>query len=208
LPKQKKNIRTESDAVWDRKIGAALAFIRRRDCNQSQEVFAKRFGISRSLLANVESGRNPLLAHLGWNLCRSLDIHPSWLCGAGNSAHQNVFPIIGAENLTQIESVLFANRYGLFREVWPALARLAMQDDEGTPEKDLTQGSLKSNNTDVKSEIEKLIERLKRKASKPGAKAELARTLNVAPARISEWLSGEKEPGGEYTLRLLKWVEQ
>lgn len=83
-----------------------------------------------------------------------------------------------------------------------------MQDDEGTPEKDLTQGSLKSNNTDVKSEIEKLIERLKRKASKPGAKAELARTLNVAPARISEWLSGEKEPGGEYTLRLLKWVEQ
>jgi transcriptional regulator with XRE-family HTH domain len=45
-----------------------------------------------------------------------------------------------------------------------------------------------------------------RKASKPGAKAELAKELDVAPARISEWLSGKKEPGGEYTLRLLNWV--
>ena len=73
--------------------------------------------------------------------------------------------------------------------------------------KDLTVGSLKSNSEGVKSEIEKLIELVKGKASKPGAKAELARTLGVAPARISEWLSGEKEPGGEYTLKLLHWVK-
>jgi transcriptional regulator with XRE-family HTH domain len=73
----------------------------------------------------------------------------------------------------------------------------------------LTSITPKSNTGDVKSEIQKLIERVKSKASKqPGAKAELARTLGVAPARISEWLSGTKEPGGEYTLRLLKWVGQ
>jgi DNA-binding transcriptional regulator YiaG len=72
----------------------------------------------------------------------------------------------------------------------------------------LTITSLKSNNADVKSQIRKLIERVKRKASKPGAKAELAKRLDVAPARVSEWLSGKKEPGGEYTLRLLNWVEQ
>lgn len=72
----------------------------------------------------------------------------------------------------------------------------------------LTVGSLKSNTMDVKSEIDKLIERVKHKASKPGAKAELARMLDVDPARVSEWLSGKKEPGGEYTLRLLKWVGQ
>lgn len=72
----------------------------------------------------------------------------------------------------------------------------------------LTSNSLEGNTPNVQSEIQKLIERVKRKASKPGAKAELARTLGVAPARISEWLSGKKEPGGEYTLRLLKWVER
>ena len=74
--------------------------------------------------------------------------------------------------------------------------------------KDLQDTSLKSNSEGVKSEICKLIEQVKHKASKPGAKSELARTLGVAPARISEWLSGEKEPGGEYTLKLLHWVKQ
>jgi transcriptional regulator with XRE-family HTH domain len=74
-------------------------------------------------------------------------------------------------------------------------------------EKGLRSSSLKSNNSSVKSEIEKLIEKIKRKALKPGAKADLAKTLGVAPARVSEWLAGKKEPGGEYTLRLLKWVE-
>jgi transcriptional regulator with XRE-family HTH domain len=77
---------------------------------------------------------------------------------------------------------------------------------ENTP---LTASSLKSKtDSGMKTEIQKLIERVSRKASKPGAKAALAKELRVAPARISEWLSGEKEPGGEYTLRLLNWVEQ
>jgi predicted transcriptional regulator len=77
---------------------------------------------------------------------------------------------------------------------------------------DLTKDSLKSNSLDVKSELEKLIARVKRQASKPGAKAELARFLEVDPPRITEWLHDDpesrKEPGGQYTLRLLKWVEQ
>ena len=59
----------------------------------------------------------------------------------------------------------------------------------------------------MKSEIQKLIEQVKRKASRPGAKAALARTLDVAPARITEWLAGAKEPGGNYALRLKNWVE-
>lgn len=74
--------------------------------------------------------------------------------------------------------------------------------------KDLVDNSLKSNNMAVKSQIQKLIEKVNRKASRPGAKAELAKELDVAPARVSEWLSGKKEPGGEYALRLLDWVEQ
>jgi len=71
----------------------------------------------------------------------------------------------------------------------------------------LTGGSPKGNSGGVQSEIQKLIEQVRRKASQPGAKADLARTLDVAPARITEWLSGKKEPGGDYALRLQKWVE-
>jgi transcriptional regulator with XRE-family HTH domain len=58
------------------------------------------------------------------------------------------------------------------------------------------------------SNMEILLARLKRVLGAPGKKAELARALKVAPPRISEWLSGSREPGGEYTLQLLSWVEQ
>jgi transcriptional regulator with XRE-family HTH domain len=74
-------------------------------------------------------------------------------------------------------------------------------------EKNLRRVSLKRKDEGVKSEVQKLIEQVRRKASKPGAKSNLARELHVAPARISEWLSGEKEPGGDYALRLKNWVK-
>jgi transcriptional regulator with XRE-family HTH domain len=71
----------------------------------------------------------------------------------------------------------------------------------------LTEISLKSKTADMKSEMQKLLHKVKAKASRPGGKSQLANELGVAPARVSEWLAGKKEPGGEYTLRLLKWVE-
>jgi DNA-binding transcriptional regulator YiaG len=64
-----------------------------------------------------------------------------------------------------------------------------------------------SNSDGVKSAIAKLILRLKRVTATPGKKAELARFMAVAPARVTEWLSGQ-EPGGENALQLLHWVEQ
>jgi hypothetical protein len=76
----------------------------------------------------------------------------------------------------------------------------------------LTASSPKSKNSDVKSELEKLMARVKRQSERPGAKSALAKFLDVAPARITEWLHIDpemrKEPGGNYTLQLLKWVEQ
>ena len=83
------------------------------------------------------------------------------------------------------------------------------QWEESRKKSGLTMSSLKGNTAAVKSErseIEKLIDDVKRKTAKPGAKAELARHLDVADARISEWLSGKKEPGGDYALRLRNWV--
>ena len=144
-------------------------------------------------------------AKLGWIICRALDMNPTWLCTAGNGGLPNVFPLTDPAEVEKIEAHIFSKKNGLLREVWPPLAWLA---DDLEEKKWLTVSSLKSNITGVSSEIEKLIARVKAKAAKPGAKAELARTLDVDPARISEWLAGKKEPGGEYTLRLLKWVEQ
>jgi len=59
----------------------------------------------------------------------------------------------------------------------------------------------------MESELAHLIARLRRVTNRRGAKAELAKLLGVNQARISEWLSGKKEPGGATTLKLLKWVE-
>jgi transcriptional regulator with XRE-family HTH domain len=95
-----------------------------------------------------------------------------------------------------------------FRQFESALEEQLRDDPGYLLDFPLTVNSLKSkSDAGMKTEIPKLIERVKRKASKPGSKAALAKELRVAPARISEWLSGEKEPGGEYTLRLLNWVE-
>jgi transcriptional regulator with XRE-family HTH domain len=64
------------------------------------------------------------------------------------------------------------------------------------------------NSSAVKSEVQKLMRRVATATESFGKKAELARHLDVAPARINEWLRGENEPGGDYTLRLLHWVQQ
>ena len=61
----------------------------------------------------------------------------------------------------------------------------------------------------VKSEklMPSLISDLRKATSKRGMKAELARAMKVSLPRISEWLAGAREPGGEYALRLAKWVK-
>jgi transcriptional regulator with XRE-family HTH domain len=119
--------------------------------------------------------------------------------------HHNILKRSGKDHshfhFTNLSSLLAPGK--LLHAHYQYVLQHAAEDQE---KKDLTGSSLKSKSIGVKSEIQRLIEQVKRKTSKPGAKAALARALGVAPARISEWLSGEKEPGGEYTLKLLHWV--
>jgi DNA-binding transcriptional regulator YiaG len=204
----KKSPRTQEDAVWDRKIGAALAFIRNRDAQQTQAVFAERIGISRSLLANVESGRTPLISSLGWKFCREFDCHPSWLCTAGNSWHPNVFPEIDDDKLAKIEKVIHAGATLPFRNVWPSLAWLIGADTEHGEKSQLTNKASSLTSEVVKPVLPKLIERLKRATATRGKKSALAEWLGVHRQCVTDWLSGKQEPGGEITLRLLQWVEQ
>jgi len=60
----------------------------------------------------------------------------------------------------------------------------------------------------VQPVLPKLIGRLKNATSERGQKIALAKWLGVHRQCVTDWLSGKQEPGGEITLRLLKWVEQ
>ena len=66
---------------------------------------------------------------------------------------------------------------------------------------------------DMKLQLPGLLEQLKAKTAKTGKMSELASFLSKATkskvplASVSRWLSGKREPGGEITLLLQKWVE-
>ena len=59
----------------------------------------------------------------------------------------------------------------------------------------------------VQLTLSALLKRLNRATLPTGKKAELADFLGVPRQRVSEWLSGKREPGGETTLKLLNWVQ-
>jgi transcriptional regulator with XRE-family HTH domain len=60
----------------------------------------------------------------------------------------------------------------------------------------------------VKPQLPRLLERLKKATGEYGKAAALAKFLGVSKESVSRWLSGKMEPGGEVTLKLLKWVEE
>jgi transcriptional regulator with XRE-family HTH domain len=60
----------------------------------------------------------------------------------------------------------------------------------------------------MKAQLPSLLERLKKATEERGSKSALAAYLGLPLASVSQWLSGDREPGGETTLRLLHWVMQ
>jgi hypothetical protein len=60
----------------------------------------------------------------------------------------------------------------------------------------------------VKPQLPNLLARLKAATKETGKMSALANFLDVPLASVSRWLSGNREPGGEVTLKLLRWVEQ
>lgn len=60
---------------------------------------------------------------------------------------------------------------------------------------------------DVTKQLPSLLERLRKATRERGKKLVLAKHLGVAPAMVSQWLSEDREPGGETALRMLRWVE-
>jgi len=76
------------------------------------------------------------------------------------------------------------------------------------PKKELTKVSESVNVAGVKPKLPSLLKRLETSTCQRGKKSELANFLGVSLVQVSQWLSGDREPGGETTLRLLQWVEQ
>lgn len=76
------------------------------------------------------------------------------------------------------------------------------------PQKNLTESSSGGNLSEVKSQLPILLERLNRATQASGQMSSLAKFLGVPLASVSRWLAGKREPSGEITLKLLKWVEQ
>jgi transcriptional regulator with XRE-family HTH domain len=144
------------------------------------------------------AGEARLISHAANESIRSVIADMNILANEAEAGRlPNVPPAAAQDALRSAENLI--NALGSMR----ACAHISLPSSE----KSLTDVSLKSKTASMKSEMQKLIEKVKAKASRPGGKSQLATELGVAPARVSEWLSGKKEPGGEYTLRLLKWVE-
>jgi transcriptional regulator with XRE-family HTH domain len=209
--------RSKADSLWDRKIGATLAFIRARDALKSQYIFAKRLGITRARLSNIESGRTPLSAVLGWRFCREFDCHPSWICAAGNSNLPNVFPQINDARMEKIENIILISRRAPFRNVWPQIAWLVGDLDEIAAKHDLTKGKAMldkppalpdtANVKEIRS-LSELLNHVRRLTETRGQKVQLASALGVTRQAVDQFLSGKAKPSAETTFALLNWVKK
>lgn len=77
----------------------------------------------------------------------------------------------------------------------------------------LTDSETSSKSVAVKAQLPELLERLKKATAQPGQKTALANFLSkqsgpkIPLASVSRWLSGEREPGGEVTLKMIRWCE-
>jgi len=97
--------------------------------------------------------------------------------------------------------------------VFEAKRRLALLNQDlstaAKSQKDLlTHVTASGNVCPVKSTMADLLDRLNKATSQRGMKSKLAKVMDVPLSNVSQWLSGERTPGGETTLRLLHWVEQ
>ena len=90
----------------------------------------------------------------------------------------------------------------------PPALRKFLDHPAQTEKSGLTNVSVIDNNEGVKAKLPALIKRLNEATKERGTKTALAKYVGVPLPKISQWLSGEHEPGGETTLKLLHWVEQ
>jgi DNA-binding transcriptional regulator YiaG len=103
------------------------------------------------------------------------------------------------------------NRHRFSTSTWPPPAVGPAAPTEVAPETEnimLTEAESHAKLPSVKSQLNNLLADLNRLTKESGKKTELADYLGAPLASVSRWLSGEREPGGETTLKMLRWVQQ
>ncbi len=215
--------RSNEEIALDRKIGITLAFIRNREASQTQEEFGKGFGMSQSRLANIESGRTPLPAFVGWDICDTFNVHPTWLCKGGEYPESRM-PDIPPKVREAIEESFKTLASSPFRNVWPALVwafKETVSDEissprdikinvDGKPMVDTGKesGKVLSVSSEKIPTWKELVSKLKGLTQAPGAKAKLASDLKTSRQNVNKWLSGSGMPSAELTLAVLRWVQE
>ena len=63
------------------------------------------------------------------------------------------------------------------------------------------------NKSIVKSQLEDLLEDVRKQTVAPGCKTALAKYLRLPLASVSQWLSGSRKPDGENALKIKKWMD-
>lgn len=134
--------------------------------------------------------------------------------GHATDLHDKLMQLASAylKALPEVQRELWEARHDAL--VWEELRRAVKERTSGAAGqiRGLTDSSEapKSIHVQIKPQWPELKKRLQKATEGIGAKPALAKVLNVDPTQISQWLSESKsarEPGGDYALRLLKWVE-
>jgi hypothetical protein len=109
----------------------------------------------------------------------------------------------------------FQTKYGRqIEKLVPPAARAFLEQSAQAEKQYLTETSTSTKLQSVKAQLTYLRERLNRATKESGKMSALADFLGKAVghrvplASVSRWLSGKREPGGQITLLLLRWVEQ
>jgi transcriptional regulator with XRE-family HTH domain len=191
-------------------IGQFLAYLRKLHGAKSQSDFAARLGISRFYLSNIESGRTPLKLKTALAACRLIDIHPDFLTSRGKH-NRAPFPTFEDDDKKRADALLAANGNANFLDIWPAISAYLFPGAENDSNYDLTNPAISAKLAGVKNQWTELKRRIQKAACNPGTKTTLANFLRVDLTQLSKWLTDSKsarEPGADYTLKMLHWVEQ
>jgi DNA-binding XRE family transcriptional regulator len=187
----------------DRLIGVRLIYIRRAE-DLSQKKMADALGLTLAQMANVESGRVSLRLFNAWTFCWKFMVNPYWLATGMGSVSLDWLP---KEECLLVEKFIRKKPEALFRDTYDVLIQAVV---EASHKIDLTNKTTYGKKDGVKNQWQKLKRKIQKAVSKPGSKSTLAKFLGVDLTQLSKWLTDSKaarEPGAEYTLQMLHWVE-
>jgi transcriptional regulator with XRE-family HTH domain len=126
--------------------------------------------------------------------------------GAGTVSADNIASALAKELKIKLEMLPPDERTRFKNQILRAAVEFGSMDQK--EKSNLTNVNEVVNLGSLKPQLPSLLDRLNAATLERGRKSELAKFLGVSLVQVSQWLNRDREPGGETTLRLLKWVEQ